>query len=71
MFGYEGLLYNQLPLDLIDVRDPKTGDPTTPPIHAWIQPADNPECRYELWTHLGEEHLLDLFRQLRYVMIQP
>lgn len=71
VFGYEGLLYNQLPLDLIDVRDPKTGDPTTPPIHAWIQPADNPECRYELWTHLGEEHLLDLFRQLRYVMIQP
>jgi hypothetical protein len=67
IFGYDGLLYNLLPLERIDIRDPKTGDPTTPPIHAWIQTADNPQCAYEVWTHLGNEHLLQLFDQLRYV----
>ena len=71
IFGYEGLLYNQLPLDRIDIRDPNTGDPTTPPIHSWVTPADYPGCVYELWTHLGEDHLLQLFDQLRYVAIEP
>ena len=70
-YGYERNLYNQLPLDRIDMRDPNTGDPVTPRLHAWLQISDWPDCLYELWTHLGEDHLLYLIGQLRYVSGYP
>ena len=71
VYGYEGNLYNQLPLDRIDMRDQVTGELTTPPLHAWIQIADQPDCLYQIWTHLGEDHLHYLFAQLRYVTGYP
>lgn len=71
LYGYEGNLYNQLPPDRIDARDQVTGEPTTPPLHAWLQTADQPTCLYEIWTHLGDDHLHYLFTQLRYVTGYP
>lgn len=71
IFGYEGNLHNQLPADRIDLRDPITGDPATPRLHAWLEIADEQDCIYELWTHLGQDHLHYLFTQLRYVTGHP
>lgn len=71
IFGYEGNLHNQLPADRIDLRDPVTGDPVTPRLHAWFEIADERGCVYELWTHLGQDHLHYLFTRLRYVTGHP
>ncbi len=70
-YGYDGHLYNQLPPDRIETRDPQTGEITTPPLHAYLAIADQPWCTYELWTHLGTDHIHYLFEQLRYVNSYP
>ena len=70
-YGYQGPAYLEIPIDRIDERDPNTGEPVTPPLHAWLVTADDPDCLIEMWTHLGEDHLHYLFSQLRYVTGHP
>ncbi len=70
-YGYQGPAYLGIPIDRIDERDPNTGVPVKPPLHAWLTTTDDPTCLTEIWTHLGEDHLLYLFSQLRYVAGHP
>ncbi|PPK93784.1 hypothetical protein CLV92_10960 [Kineococcus xinjiangensis] len=50
---------------------PEGGDPETTSTLAYLQVSEHPGCLYNVWSHLGQEHLEALLESLRYVRTDP
>ncbi len=55
-----------LPRDRVLFFDPETGEATVDALQAVVRVA-GADHEVVVWTHLGEEHLLELIDQLRWV----
>ena len=59
-----------LPVDRVAYNDPVSGEPVDDGWQAQVAIAGT-DSVYTVWTHLGEEHLLDLLGRLRIVDVEP
>lgn len=60
----------ELPRDRVIFNDPATGEPVEGALEARLV-IHRVDAEYIIWTHLGEEHLLELLESLRFVEVAP
>ena len=61
---------NGLPVELITYTDPETGEEVSDGWQAQVEIAGT-DSTYTVWSHLGEDHLIDLLTRMRFVEIAP
>ena len=61
---------NGLPVELMTYTDPETGEEVSDGWQALVE-IEGTDSTFTVWSHLGEDHLIDLLTRMRFVDIAP